>query len=81
MSSLKYWEIIADRLSANGFTWGYCSAVTPQGLMFVVDVLSGDGARFVVQADDLLCAFLELEATLLKTGGELSTMKRKRPKT
>jgi hypothetical protein len=26
--SVKYWEIIADKLRAAGWTWGYCSAVT-----------------------------------------------------
>ena len=25
---MKYWEIIADKLIAAGWTWGYCSAVT-----------------------------------------------------
>ncbi len=27
---MKYWEIIADKLSAAGWSWGYCSAVTRQ---------------------------------------------------
>jgi hypothetical protein len=27
----KYWEIIGDKLSAAGWSWGYCSAVTPNG--------------------------------------------------
>jgi hypothetical protein len=26
--SMKYWEIIADKLHAAGWSWGYCSAVT-----------------------------------------------------
>jgi hypothetical protein len=30
MPPMKYWEIVADELSA-GWTWGYCSAVTPNG--------------------------------------------------
>jgi hypothetical protein len=25
---MKYWEIIADKRSAAGWTWGYCRAVT-----------------------------------------------------
>jgi len=25
---MKYWEMVADKLSAAGFSWGYCSAVT-----------------------------------------------------
>ena len=36
------------------------------GLMFVVDAHAGDGQRFIVHVDELLSAFLELEATLLK---------------
>jgi hypothetical protein len=34
--------------------------------MFVVDAHAGDGQRFIVHVDELLSAFLELEATLLK---------------
>jgi len=30
MPSMKYWEIIADKLSAAGWSWGYRSAVTRQ---------------------------------------------------
>ena len=26
--SMKYWEIIADKLRAAGWSWGYCGAVT-----------------------------------------------------
>jgi hypothetical protein len=25
---MKYWEIIADKLSVAGWSWGYCGAVT-----------------------------------------------------
>jgi hypothetical protein len=28
---MKYWEIIADKLSAAGYTWGYSGAVTREG--------------------------------------------------
>src|SRR5438094_3481596 len=27
-SNMKYWEIVADKLSAAGWTLGYCTAVT-----------------------------------------------------
>jgi hypothetical protein len=37
MSSLKYWEIVADKLSAAGWSWGYCSAVTRDGWRWIVD--------------------------------------------
>jgi hypothetical protein len=28
---MKYWEVIADKPSAAGWSWGYCNAVTPKG--------------------------------------------------
>ncbi len=65
MSSVKYWEMIADKLSAAGFTWGYCSAVTPCGWRWIVDAYKNDGKRYIVESDQLLSAFLELEAMLL----------------
>jgi hypothetical protein len=36
-SPIKYWENIADKLSAAGWSWGYCSAVTCDGWRWVVD--------------------------------------------
>jgi hypothetical protein len=62
---MKYWEIIANRLSVAGFTWGYCSAVTRHGWRWVVDAHCHDGRRYIVESDELLSAFLELEALLL----------------
>jgi hypothetical protein len=58
------WEIVADKLSAAGWVWGYCSAVTRDGVRWVVDV-HGEGRRYIVHSDELLSAFLELEAVLL----------------
>ena len=65
MPPMKYWEIIADKLSAAGWSWGYCSAVTPFGWRWIVDAHKNDGKRDIVQFDELLSAFPELEATLL----------------
>ena len=62
---MKYWEIIADKIAASGWTWGYCSVATTSGLHYIVDAHCGDGRRFLVESDELLTAFLELEATLL----------------
>jgi hypothetical protein len=50
---------------AGGWSWGYCSAVTPQGWRWIVDAHRGDGRRYIVHSDELLSAFLELEAMLL----------------
>ena len=65
MPPMKYWEIIADKPSAAGWSWRYCSAVTRDGWHWIVDAHSGDGRRYIVQSDELLTAFLELEAMLL----------------
>jgi hypothetical protein len=65
MPPVKYWEIIADKLSAAGWSCGYCSAVTRDGWRWIVDAHKGDGKRYIVHSDKLLSAFMELEATLL----------------
>jgi hypothetical protein len=65
MLPVKYWEIVGDKLSAAGFTWGYCSAVTRHGWRYIVDASRGDGRRYIVESDELLSAFLELESLLL----------------
>ena len=64
-SQVKYWEIIGSKLSASGWTWGYCCAATRSGWRYIVDAHCGDGRRFIVESDELLSAFVELEATLL----------------
>jgi hypothetical protein len=68
---MKYWEIVADKLSAAGWSCGYCSTVTRDGWRWFVDVHSGDGRRYIVQSDEWLTAFLELESNI----GEFSASK------
>ncbi len=65
MPPMKYWEIIADKLSAAGWCWGCCSAATRDGWRWIVDAHKNDGERYIVHSDELLSAFLELQATLL----------------
>jgi hypothetical protein len=31
MPTMKYWEVIAEKLSGAGWSWSYCSAVKQQG--------------------------------------------------
>ena len=62
---MKYWEIMADNLSKTGWSWGYRSVVTRDGWHWIVDAHRGDGRRYIVQSDEVLSAFLELESTLL----------------
>jgi len=61
---MKYWEIIADRLSERGWSWGYSKSVSDYKILFIVDATRGDGRRFIVQSDQLLTAFLELERAI-----------------
>jgi hypothetical protein len=63
---MKYWEVIADRLSNAGWSWGYTSLTDSAGqMLFNVDAQCADRRRYIVRTDELLTAFLELEATLL----------------
>ena len=63
---MKYWEIIADRLKKAGWSLGWVSAVDSQGrTTWIVDAHRDDGRRFVVHADELLTAFIELERQVL----------------
>src|SRR4029450_9033756 len=59
--SMKYWEMIADRLHAEYWSYGIAEHLTKGGLPFCVDA-QRDGKRFIVKADDLLTAFLSLLA-------------------
>jgi hypothetical protein len=59
---MRYWEIIADNLSASGWSWGCISAVDSEGrTIWIVDAHRDNGKRFVVLSDEKLTAFLELE--------------------
>jgi len=62
---MKYWGIVAGKLTAAGVSWGYCSAVTGDGWRWIVDAHSNDGRHHVVHSDELPTAFLELETTLV----------------
>jgi hypothetical protein len=69
---VKYWETIADNLSKAGWSLGWVSAVDREGrTIWIVDAHGDDGQRFVVDADEKLPAFLELESAI-RSCGELS---------
>jgi hypothetical protein len=62
---MKYWEIIADNLSKAGWSWGCVSAIDSNGrTIWIADAHRSDRKQFVVRADELLTAFLELENAL-----------------
>jgi hypothetical protein len=59
----RYWEIIADKLSASGWSLGWVSAMDSEGrTLWIVDAHRDDGRRSVVHADEKLTAFVELES-------------------
>jgi hypothetical protein len=59
---VKFWEIIADNLSASGWSWGCVSAVDSCGhTIWIADAHRDNGKRFIVTADEKLRAFLELQ--------------------
>jgi hypothetical protein len=60
---VKYWEIIADKLSKAGWSYGCISAVDSNGrTIWIADAHRDNGKRFVVRADEKLTAFLQLES-------------------
>ena len=60
--AVKYWEIIADELSKDGWSWGCSSQIDQTGrTIFTADAHRPDGRRFLVHADEKLGAFLELQ--------------------
>jgi hypothetical protein len=62
---MKSWEIIADRLSAAGWSLGWVSATDCFGrTIWIADAHGDDGKRFVVRADEKLTAFIELQSVI-----------------
>ena len=57
---MKYWKIIADRLHAEGWSYGIAEHFNKHGFLYCVDA-HRDGKRFIVKVDDLFTAFLSLE--------------------
>ena len=56
----------AHNLSKAGWSWGCVSAIDSNGRpIWIADAHRDDGKRFIVRADDLLTAFVELERQVL----------------
>jgi hypothetical protein len=66
---VKYWELVADKLSRAGWTWGCVATVDARGrTIFVADAHRDNGKHSVVPADEKLTAFLELESAICACG-------------
>ena len=62
---MKYWEIIADNLNKAGWSLGWVSALDLEGrTIWIVDAHRDDGRRFIVRADEMLTAFVELQTAI-----------------
>ena len=62
---MKNWEIIADNLRNSGWNCGCISSTDRDGQQFWVAAAEREEApRFVVHADDMPTAFVELEAAI-----------------
>jgi hypothetical protein len=60
---MKYWEIIAEKVTKAGFSVGWVSALDFEGrTIWIVDA-HGYGKRFVVRADEKDCV-LELQSAI-----------------
>jgi len=65
---VKYWELVADKLSKAAWSLGWVSAVDSEGrTLSIVNAHRDNGKRFVVRADEKLTAFVELKQ--LSTSG------------
>ena len=64
VEALKYWAIIADNLSKAGWSWGCVSAVDSEGRTISIVDAHRDGKRFIVRADEMLTAFVELQRAI-----------------
>ena len=62
--SVKQWEIIADNLSKAGWSLGWVSALDlEERTIWIVDA-HGYGKRFIIRADEMLTAFVELQRAI-----------------
>jgi hypothetical protein len=62
---MKYWEIIADKLSASGWSWGCSSQIDLAGrVLFTADTHRGNGKRFIITAEEKLAAFLSHQLSI-----------------
>ena len=71
---MKYWEIIIKNLRNAGWICGSIATTDGKGRpIWVVAAERSDAGRFIVQADQELPAFLELESAIKSTGHLLGT--------
>ena len=66
---MRYWEMIADKLSKAGWSWGCVATLDSNGrTIFVADAQRDHGKRFIVHADEKLSGFVEPESAICACG-------------
>ena len=61
----RYWETVRDNLRKAGWNCGCISSTDHEGRQFwVVAAEREDAGRFIVHADEMLIAYLELQAAI-----------------
>jgi len=59
------WELIADKLSKAGWSYGYLSTLDSEGrTIWIVDAHRDDGKRFIARSDEMLTAFIQLQSAV-----------------
>ena len=61
---MKHWEIIADKLGKAGWSLGWVAALDCEGRMIWIVDAHGYGKRFIVRADEIRTAFVELQGAI-----------------
>ena len=61
---MMHWEIIANNLSKAGWSWSCVSALDSHGRTIWIADAPRDGKRFIVRADEILTAFVELQRAI-----------------
>jgi hypothetical protein len=62
--ALEYWESVVQKITKAGFSLGWVSTIDFEGrTTWIVDA-HGYGKRFIIRAEELLTAFVELERAI-----------------
>jgi hypothetical protein len=61
---VKYWETIVDNLNKAGFSLVWVPALDPNGRRIWIVDAHVHGNHFIVRAEEILTAFLELERAI-----------------
>jgi hypothetical protein len=71
---MKYWDLVADKLSKAGWSLGCVSTIDSNGrTIWIVDAHRDNGRRFVARADEKLTAFIELESAIRRRNSNRCT--------